>query len=100
MSYCRCSGDDSNVYVLGTGEGIEIHVQCSEQIDKNKKFDPDDMEEYWKNWQDFPHALAGEYYFYLTKQMALTKLLYLREQGLLVPERALSRLRNKIKEES
>lgn len=101
MSYCRCSSDDSNVYVFGCTDGWEIHVQASEQIDKSNtirvQYDP---EAYWNNWQDFPHELRAKSYFCATREECLAKLLELRKAGILVPNRALKRLRKEIKEDA
>lgn len=98
MSYCRSSSDDSNVYVFGSLEGWEIYVQASEQVDEALKFDPDDWESYWNNWRDFPHELRGKYYLCKTLDECLAKLLELRDAGILVPQRALTRLREEIKD--
>jgi len=95
MSYCR-SSDDSNVYVFGSGEGWEIHVQASEQIDKTVRFDQDNLDAYWDNWRPFPHEKAGQSILCTTRQECLDKLLGLRASGLMVPDRALDRLRREI----
>ena len=94
MSYCR-SSDDSNVYVFGNGQGWEIHVQASEQIDKTARFDPG-TDAYWDNWQPFPHKEAGKYYMCQTRQECLDQLLRLLDDGIMVPDRALDRLRTEI----
>ena len=75
MSYCRC-GEDSDVYVLNTWNGIEVHVG---HMPRPKKL-----------------GMAGDYFEYKTNGWCLRKLLKLREQGLKIPERALDRLREQI----
>ena len=89
MSYCRCSGDDSNVYVLGTGGGWEIYVQAGEMIGRGDILDEE-------NWRIFPHKEAGKYYMCKTRQECLDELLRLRDDGIMVPDRALDRLRTEI----
>ena len=93
MSYCRCSTPGSNVYVFGTGDGWEIHVQGSEQIDKTLKFDLTS-----DNWRPFPHELRGKGYYCKTQFQCVKKLLELRAAGIKVPRCALIRLRREIRD--
>ncbi len=76
MSYCRV-GDDSDVYVLCTGDGWECHLP----------------QKYWDEYPD--RSLFSE-----TRVGMLKKLLELQSKGLMVPERCINRLRNEIVQEA
>jgi len=94
VSYCRFSSDDSNVYVFGSCEFLEIYVQASERLRDIPKDTP--LDEWFKHYRPFPHKLAGKSYMCKTEQECFDKLLELRKSGILVPERALDRLRKEI----
>lgn len=91
MSYCRCNGDDSNVYVFGNGTTWEIYVQSNEKF---KEGDPLDDE----CWRPFPHARAGQHFDCADRQECLDKLQMLRDEGLKVPFRAIKRLQAEMAE--
>jgi len=90
MSYCRCSTPGSNVYVFGSGQGWEIHIQASERVKGGEIMD-------LSSWRAFPHKRAGQGFFYKTRHGCLTRLLKLREEGIRVPQCALIRLRDEIR---
>ena len=97
MSYCRI-GEDSNVYVFGNGETIEVYVQTNQQI-PGHDFDPSTLESFFAGYEPFPHERAGEYFDCKVTEECLGVLLMLKNEGLKVPVRAMRRLRKETRED-
>jgi hypothetical protein len=84
MSYCRKNGENSDLYVVGTGDAWEC-LGCS-LIPKGER-----NEAVW--------GLITSWFICDTRQEMLNHVLAHRAEGHKVPEKAIRRLRKEIREE-
>lgn len=103
MSYARMS-NTSDIYLFGTQDVLELYISDNKGSANNlpvpAKGAPAEEFTAWLNdVKPFDHPEAGAHYQFTSRQACMDKLLDLWKTGVLVPQKAIDRLRAEIQEE-